>query len=43
MYKEAVSKKFNELKKARDYLLEYIDDVNSIRKAYFFEWGDSNV
>lgn len=30
-------KKFNELKKARDYLLEYIEDVNSIRQAYFFE------
>ena len=30
-------KKFNELKKARDYLLEYIEDVNSIRKDYFYE------
>ena len=29
-------KKFMELKEARDYLIEYIDDVNVLAKKYFY-------
>ena len=33
------SDKFMELKEARDYLIEYIDDVNVLAKKYFYNEG----